>query len=160
MSLAHKLLCRITGSSNTGLENGANAKSDMASSSKTEVKKQEGIVKNFVAVSIFFCNFKSGSVSHCLNSRVLDHQEDPQSKYTFDSVERDAPECEFCREGDKLSRKCIQVSSCALVFARPGLHGRYLNLADTHAFNSTVQNHAGSYQCIYHCSRSILRAMR
>ena len=68
MSLAHKLLCRITGSSNTGPENGANAKSDMASSSKTEVKKQEGIVKNFVAVSILFYNLKSGSVSQFTRS--------------------------------------------------------------------------------------------
>ena len=37
-------------------------------------------------------------------------QEDPQSKYTFNS-ERDAPESELCREGDKLSRKCIMVRS-------------------------------------------------
>ncbi|KAI0705852.1 hypothetical protein BC835DRAFT_348087 [Cytidiella melzeri] len=32
--------------------------------------------------------------------------EDPNSKYTFDS-ERGAPKSELCREGDKLSRKCI-----------------------------------------------------
>ena len=35
-------------------------------------------------------------------------QEDPKAKYTFNS-ERDAPESEICREGDKLSRKCIMV---------------------------------------------------
>ncbi|KIP09090.1 hypothetical protein PHLGIDRAFT_29212 [Phlebiopsis gigantea 11061_1 CR5-6] len=34
--------------------------------------------------------------------------EDPQSKYAFNSA-RDAPESELCREGDKLSRKCIMI---------------------------------------------------
>ncbi|GJE90873.1 hypothetical protein PsYK624_070170 [Phanerochaete sordida] len=34
--------------------------------------------------------------------------EDPSSRYTFDS-ERDAPQSELCREGDKLSRKCIMI---------------------------------------------------
>ncbi|KAI0341848.1 hypothetical protein BDW22DRAFT_1429943 [Trametopsis cervina] len=34
--------------------------------------------------------------------------EDPNSKYTFDS-ERDAPRSELCREGDKLSRKCLML---------------------------------------------------
>lgn len=34
--------------------------------------------------------------------------EDPNSRYTFDS-ERDAPQSELCREGDKLSRKCIMI---------------------------------------------------
>jgi len=35
--------------------------------------------------------------------------EDPNSKYTFNSVERDAKECEMCREGGQLSRKCIKI---------------------------------------------------
>ncbi|TCD65617.1 hypothetical protein EIP91_002422 [Steccherinum ochraceum] len=39
-----------------------------------------------------------------LKSFVAD---DPNSKYAFDSVERDAPQSEICREGNKLSRKCI-----------------------------------------------------
>ncbi|KAI0763714.1 hypothetical protein BC629DRAFT_973855 [Irpex lacteus] len=34
--------------------------------------------------------------------------EDPNSKYTFDS-ERGAPQSEVCREGQQLSRKCIQI---------------------------------------------------
>lgn len=35
-------------------------------------------------------------------------QQDPDSKYIFDS-DRDAPQAEICREGKKLNRKCITV---------------------------------------------------
>ena len=39
---------------------------------------------------------------------VGDGQEDPNSRYTFDS-ERDAPQSELCREGKEKGRKCIMV---------------------------------------------------
>ncbi|CAL1704324.1 unnamed protein product [Somion occarium] len=35
--------------------------------------------------------------------------EDPDSKYTFDSVQRGGDLTEICREGKKLSRKCIKL---------------------------------------------------
>ena len=64
MSLAHKLLCRVTGSSgNPGTDNGATAKSEMASSSKTDIKKQEAVVKGFVAVRSLFLHLRIGAIA-------------------------------------------------------------------------------------------------
>ncbi|KZT11420.1 uncharacterized protein LAESUDRAFT_755073 [Laetiporus sulphureus 93-53] len=35
--------------------------------------------------------------------------EDPESRYTFSSPARDAPETEICREGKDKGRKCISL---------------------------------------------------
>ncbi|KAF7789529.1 hypothetical protein EIP86_000475 [Pleurotus ostreatoroseus] len=53
--------------------------------------------------------------------------EDPQSRYTFDS-ERGAPESEICREGDKLSRKCIKVNSNAFDEVIPNYAGMLFDM--------------------------------
>ena len=81
------------------------------------------------------------------DSVFVTQQEDPQSRYTFDSEKRDAPEVEICREGDKLSRKCIQASRATLVLnngwdasAHPG-NGPI----GSYAFDEDVPSNAGAY---------------
>ena len=66
-------------------------------------------------------------------------QEDPDSKYTFDS-ERDASQSEICREGKKLSRKCIMVSTLAIVASYASLTVRSFIASD--ALNTDVCRHA------------------
>ncbi|KAI0797864.1 hypothetical protein C8Q75DRAFT_22439 [Abortiporus biennis] len=60
--------------------------------------------------------FKQSSSERSRQSQVSEPQrklasfvsEDPESRYTFDS-NRDSQESEICREGKKLSRKCIKL---------------------------------------------------
>lgn len=67
-------------------------------------------------------------------------QEDPDSRYTLDS-ERDAPQSELCRQGDKLSKKCIMVR-CAVCLC--GLNdSNRPDLADSNALYAVIPGHAG-----------------
>lgn len=67
-------------------------------------------------------------------------QEDPDSRYTLGS-ERDAPQSELCREGDKLSKKCIMVRCTACLC---GLNDSTLpDLADSNALYAVIPGHAG-----------------
>ncbi|KAH8108179.1 hypothetical protein BXZ70DRAFT_1003576 [Cristinia sonorae] len=53
-----------------------------------------------------FSNSKNPNLNNVEDHLKSFVAEDPDSKYTFDS-ERDAPQSEICREGKKLSRKCV-----------------------------------------------------
>ena len=68
-------------------------------------------------------------------------QEDPDSKYTFDS-ERDATQSEICREGKKLSKKCITVCTLPVrltaILTRTSTH-----VAAPNALNANVRSDAG-----------------
>lgn len=53
---------------------------------------------------------------------TLCHQEDPDTRYTFDS-ERDAPQSEICREGRDKAHTCITVRPRPLL--TPSIQCRY-----------------------------------
>jgi hypothetical protein len=92
-------------------------------------------LKSFVAV----CCMPSLLLIHRLNTSAM-LQEDPDSRYIFDG-QRNEPQTEICREGKKLSRKCIQVPF-------DNMNSSALRLIQTptasYVFNPNVPNYAGT----------------
>lgn len=97
------------------------------------------------------CCWTSCSVFACDYLR-LHAQEDPDSRYTFSSPARDAPETEICREGKDKGRKCISVRPPAdgeKTLRRPlltltcttAVHAR---VSAAHALDQDVRSHAGA----------------